>query len=269
MTGREILIYLSVINEGNWNKIYQDIKNRRKDFSENDIICAIDGIKSKAVTIIDDEYPNFLKNVNKPPFVLYYYGDLNIVSDDRKCISVIGSRKNTEYGKEMTIELVKELAKYFVIVSGLAKGIDSIANETAITVNGKTVAILGCGIDYCYPNENRPLYEKIKENHLLISEYPGMTPPSKERFPERNRLIAYFSKTLLLVEGSVHSGSYITVSYALMKGSDICCVPFLAGRNSACNRLIKEGAKLVETAQDIYDEINFSPTKYCLESKNS
>ncbi len=256
LKGREILIYLSLINEGNWEDILQDIKRKRKDFTEEDVKTALSSIKSNTITIIDDEYPDYLKRLFKPPIVLFYYGDISLMQDPSKSISVVGSRKCSDYGERMTNKIVSELAsKEFVIVSGLAKGIDSIAHKAALSAGGKTIAVLGSGIDNCYPKENYLLYEEIKKNHLLISEYPNDVLPNKENFPIRNRIIAYLSRTLLITEASKNSGSFITTSYALQNGSDICCVPHDAEKGSACNHLIKEGAKLVESAKDVIEEI--------------
>lgn len=261
MNGRDVLIYLSIKYEGDWNAIYSDIKGRKKNFTSDDVAQAVASVKSKVVTIIDRDYPEAFKNQYKPPFVIYYYGDLSLLDNSKKNIAVIGSRLNSDYGRQMTIKLTSEIAKHFVIVSGLAKGIDAIGHQTAINSGGKTVAVLGSGIDNCYPKENLDLYKRIKEEHLLISEYPGMTEPKKENFPMRNRIIAMAADCVLLTEGGIRSGSYITVGYALNRGCEICCVPYEANIGSACNRLIKEGARLVETAQDIYDEIGFIPPK--------
>lgn len=261
MNGRDILIYLSIKYQGNWEKIFLDIKNRKKDFTSDEVKEAVASVKSKVVTIIDREYPEAFKNQQKPPFVLYYYGDLSLLDNPKRNIAVIGSRKNSDYGREMTIKITSDIAKHFIIVSGLARGIDAIAHQTAINSGGKTVAILGSGIDYCYPRENIDLYKRIKEEHLLISEYPNNTEPNKENFPMRNRIIAMASDCVVLTEGHMRSGSFITIGYALNKGSEICCVPYLANQDSACNRLIKEGARLVETADDVFDEIGFIPPK--------
>ena len=156
----------------------------------------------------------------------------------------------------MAFSIARDLAKNgYVIVSGLAKGIDSIAHKGAIEGGGKTVAILGSGIDYCYPSENKELYDEIKSSHLLISEYPNKSMPTPEQFPWRNRIIAGLSNTIVVAEAGIHSGTYITVADGLMNGRNICCVPHMANLNSGCNKLIKEGAALVENAKDVIDEM--------------
>lgn len=256
MKSREVLIYLSHINGGHWTKIYKDLEDKKRDFADEDVQKVLRSIKSKVVTTVDDDYPKILKELNMPPFVIYYYGDISLLDNYYKNISVVGSRKSSKYGEDTTYEIVKGLAQRgYTIVSGLAKGIDSIAHKAAIAGGGKTIAVLGSGIDYCYPIENLELYKEIKNNHLVISEYPGFDAPSPEQFPERNRLVAGLSSTILVGEAGVHSGTFITVADGLVHGRNICCIPYPANVNSACNKLIKEGATLVETTQDVVDEL--------------
>ena len=259
LQGRTLLIYLSIINEGNWDKIYQDICDKRSDFSEEDVEKEIAKHKCNFLTLLDEEYPDCLKNVWKPPFVLFYYGDISLLNDYMKNIAVVGSRAFTSYGQEMTEKLTKDLSKHFTIVSGLARGIDSIAHYSAIENGGKTIAILGSGIEKCYPTENLDLYKKIKKEHLLLSEYPAKSQPDAFHFPLRNRIIAALSRAVLVTEASKKSGTSITTSYAIQMGRSVCCVPQLATLNSLCNMLISEGAALTEKVEDIYDEINFRP----------
>lgn len=257
MEARNILAYLSIKYNGNWDNIYDAIK-RKEDIVEDEVNKAIDSVHAKFITIIDEDYPKILNSVFKPPLVLFYYGDLSLISDIYHCISVVGSRKSSMYGELMTRQFVKELSSNKIIVSGLAKGIDSIAHQSSIDNGGKTVAILGSGIDYCYPKENKSLYDKIKEEHLLISEYPGETPPDKAQFPFRNRLIAGLSEITLVTEANDYkSGTLVTVRYALMFGRDVMCIPYHANEKSMCNRLIKEGACLVETPQDVISELKY------------
>lgn len=246
MNARDYLIHLSLKNNGDIDKIMADIQQKNEtEFEENPPINA------KVITFLDDEYPEILKQVFKPPLVLYCYGDISLLNQYEKTIAVIGSRDNTEYGSEMTITVVKRIAKEAVIVSGLARGIDSIAHQTAIENGGKTIAVLGSGIDYCYPNENLELYELIKNNHLVISEYPGDTVPLPTNFPMRNRIIAALAKTLLVTEAYSKSGTSTTASIALDLNRDICCIPYSAGQDSFCNTLISYGANLVETGEDV------------------
>lgn len=256
MESRELLIYLSYINGGHWTKIFDIIKAKKLEYKEEDIKKVVNSIKSNVVTTLDKEYPEILKSISMPPFVIYYYGDISLLDNYYKNISVVGSRKSSKYGEDTTYDIVKGLAENgYTIVSGLAKGIDSVAHKAAIAGGGKTIAVLGSGIDYCYPYENFELYKEIKKNHLIISEYPGFDAPSPEQFPERNRLVAGLSSTILVGEAGVRSGTFITVADGLIHGRNICCIPYPANVNSACNKLIKEGATLVETAQDVIDEL--------------
>lgn len=257
MNGREILIYLSYYEKGDWDKIYNDIKIKKYDFNNDDVKDVVSKLKSKVVTILDEQYPECLKNAYKPPFVLYYYGDLSLIRNNRSCVAVIGSRESSEYGEKMTRLITSDIAKHFVVVSGLAKGIDACAHQAAINANGKTVAVLGSGIENCYPKCNKELFEKIKKDHLVISEYPDEVEPTKDKFPLRNRLIAALTRTLIVSEAHERSGTSITISYALMNGNEVCCVPYPADTNSLCNRMIKDGARLTESAKDVFDEMGF------------
>ncbi len=251
--GRDILIYLSLKYEGEWDKIYAAIQNRAHlDMDDFDKVLA--KLNTKVTTILDKDYPKQFSLIPKPPFALYYYGDLSLLSNPDKCLSVIGSRSNTTYGKEMTELLVKGVADKLVIVSGMARGIDGIAQEAAINNGGHSVAILGSGIDYCYPKRNEDLYNKLKASHLVISEYPGKVAPKPNYFIDRNRLIGAASSKTLVVEAKYRSGTVSTVNYALQYGRDVMCVPSRANEESMCNRLIKEGAPMIETVYDLEDE---------------
>ena len=250
-TARDILIYLSFKYLGDWNKMYQAMQDREQVFDDEDLIKRISLMKCKALTILDERYPEYLKNINKPPFVLFYYGDITLLEDYVKVLAVIGSRDCSAYGEIMTKTIVEEVAKKFTIISGLARGVDSFAHESAINGGGKTIAVLGSGIDYCYPFENIELYQKIKNDHLLISEYPEKCEPKSEHFPIRNRLIAVMSKAVLVPEAKERSGSIITVRHAIENNRDVMCVPHEATKKSACNQLIRDGAFLVESAEDV------------------
>lgn len=254
MTGRDILIHLSTLNDGNWDRIYADIKKKRP-ITEDDVKDSVAKLKCKAVTILDEEYPEFLKSISRPPFVLFYYGDLSLAGTNENAIAVIGSRRSSKYGERITNVITSDLAKKLTIVSGLAIGIDTCAHQACLNVGGKTIAILGSGIDNCYPKRNRIIYEEIKTNHLLISEYPAMCEPKRDNFPMRNRLIAAFARAVLVTEAYSHSGTSLTVSFALTYGRDVLAVPYEAGRDSACNLLIRDGARLTESAADVFDEL--------------
>ena len=251
MEPRENLLYLALKHKGDWPKIYEDISSK-VDIDENEAKKEIAKVKSNYLTILDEEYPESLRDCYRPPFVLFYYGDISLLSDKNNKIAVVGSRKYSKYGKEMTEKLVKGISKDFVIISGMAMGIDAIAHRSAIESGGKTIGILGNGIDFHYLEDNKDIYEECKKNHLVISEYPGDTPPNPCSFPVRNRIIVGLCNNLLVTEGKIKSGTQITALLMTQKSGNVCCVPARAGEDSICNYLIKEGAYLVETAEDIY-----------------
>ncbi len=254
MKGREVLLYLSLKHKGEWEEVREAIFKKEKIDKEAAKI-AVAECEDKYITIIDEEYPTCFKDINKPPIVIFYRGDISLINDKNNKIAVVGTRKCSEYGASMTKNLVRELSKDFIIVSGLAEGIDAISHECALDNGGKTIAVLGSGIRNCYPYKNKELYKKLEDTQLILSEYPYDTPPNKEHFPFRNRLIAGLGDALLVTEAYPRSGTLITVGYALMFGKDIFCVPYSAGSNSYCNKLIKEGAKLTESAKDVFDDI--------------
>lgn len=250
LKSRDIIIYFSLKYCGNWRSIYDAIIQKEK-FSTTDVIDANNTLTSKAITILDDDYPSFLKNIYCPPFVLFYHGDISLLNEGLTKIAVVGSRECSEYGIKMTDYLVSGVCRDYVVVSGLASGIDAVAHQSAISNRGRTIAVLGSGINYCYPDTNIYLYKEIKENHLILSEYPHLTPPTKESFPFRNRIIAALGNATLVTEAHLKSGTMITTSFALTFGKDVLCVPNRADEDSACNKLIKEGAILVEDCDDI------------------
>lgn len=250
---RELLIYLSYIYKGDYNKIKKAIENK-EDYTKEVILNKINEIKSHVVTILDKTYPKQLLELKDPPFVLYYYGDLNLVNLD--CISMIGMRQCSEYGTLMAKYFSKELSDCFVVVSGMAKGIDAICHLHA----KKTIAVLGCGIDYCYPKENEQIYTYIKENGLIISEYPALTPPKPYYFPFRNRIVAALGLGVIVVEAKKKSGTMITVGYALDLGRMVFAVPSRITDYSGTNSLIKEGAFCLESPNEVIEELKIMKT---------
>ena len=267
MKAREIIIYLSIKNNGNWVKTYNDILNLKNEDDKNKIIDEeeakklLKNIHSKVLTILDEGFPDSLKTISRPPFCLFYHGDISLLDCKMNSIAVVGSRKYSEYGKNCTNNLVKDLAKELTIVSGMAIGIDSIAHNAALSVNGKTIAVLGSGINYVYPSENKDLYEIIKRKGLIISEYYDCTTPTAKSFPWRNRIVAGLTNCVLVPEGKINSGSQITASMVANNGGYVCCVPTRCGEESLCNLLIKQGACLVENSNDVYEEMGYQKHK--------
>lgn len=180
----------------------------------------------KMISIYDENYPEKLKNIYDPPVVLYIKGNENILNDEIS-IAIIGSRMCSEYGKNVARQFAYNLSKYNInVISGLAKGIDTYAHVGAIRAKGKTIAVLGNGLDIVYPQENRMLYNKIVETGgAVITEYIIGTTPEKKNFPARNRIISGLANGILVVEASNKSGTAITVDFALEQGKNIYAVP--------------------------------------------
>lgn len=213
----------------------------------------------EVLTLDSPEYPSALKTIYNPPPVLYIKGSLK---DFETGIAIVGSRNPTYYGKAITEKLTAELvAKGFAIVSGMARGIDTVAHSTAIEKNGKTFAVLGSGLKVIYPQENSRLAERISKSGAVISEFPMKMPPHRENFPVRNRIISGLSLGTLVIEASEKSGALITAKQALEQGREVFAIPGnVNSRNSkGTNSLIKEGAKLVEDVEDIIGELRVSP----------
>lgn len=209
------------------------------------------------VTIVDNGYPNKLENIFMPPLVLFYQGNLKF--SNQLSLAVIGSRKCTEYGKKVVKMIVKDLvANNFVIISGLAYGIDTFSHKECIENNGKTISVLGSGLSNIYPNSNLELSQIIAKNHLLISEYPPHVKASKTHFPFRNRIVSGLSNGVLVIEAKEKSGTLITCDYALDQGKDILVIPndIFEKNGVGCNNLIKQGAKLVTNIKDVLENFN-------------
>jgi DNA processing protein len=208
------------------------------------------------VTLRDDAYPKRLRDIYDPPAVLYIRGELK--KEDELAVSIVGSRKTSPYGRWVTEKISQELARNGVtIVSGMARGIDSLAHWGAISVGGRTIAVLGCGIDVIYPSENKNLFSKIIDHGAVLSEFRMGSPPEAGHFPKRNRIISGLSLGVVVAEASTKSGSLLTAGYALEQGREVFAVPGNVGfeGSKGTNRLIKEGAKIVESSDDILEEI--------------
>lgn len=206
------------------------------------------------LTIEDPLYPEALRHVPTPPLVLFYKGDLALLKGE--LLAVVGARDATQYGYQVLQELMPTLTKRgFIIVSGLAKGIDSFAHQFAISNQGKTIGVVGTGLDICYPKISGNLQIEMSRHQLVLSEYPNGTPPAKFHFPMRNRIIAGLSSGVLVIEAKKRSGSLITAQQALDYGKEVFVVPgsILDGRSSGCHQLIQDGAVCVEKTKDIFD----------------
>ena len=205
-------------------------------------------------------YPPLLGRTSRPPPLLYSYGRWQ--EDDQMAIAIVGSRRCTFYGQEVALRLGRELAGLgFTIVSGLALGIDTCAHRGALQANGRTVAVLGCGLNIDYPFRNRDLRDRIASSGLVISEFPLDTNPLPRNFPQRNRIISGLSLGTVVVEAPLKSGALITANYALEQNREVFAVPGNIGSpySVGCHRLIQDGAKLVETVADILEELAVGP----------
>ncbi len=214
---------------------------------------ALSDLKSLGVRIVsflDEDYPPSLRAIADPPALLYVLGEVPPTDG----LAVVGARRASEPGRRLTRSICREIASRGVaIVSGLARGIDTCAHLGALEGGGPTVAVLGCGIDTIYPPENRRLFHSISENGAVITEYPPGTPPLAGHFPGRNRIISGLCRGTLVVEAAEKSGSLITADFALEQGREVFAVPgpVFAPTSGGVNRLLKEGAHLVTSADDI------------------
>lgn len=210
------------------------------------------------VTYKDKEYPELLKNIPTAPFVLYLKGNEKLLTE-KNLISIVGTRHITQYGREITKMFAGKLAESgLAIVSGMAYGVDGVAHKACLDVGGKTIAVLGNGVDLPYPRENTKLYEEILDNKgLIISEFPPGTPPSIGSFPSRNRIVAGLSIAVLVTEGASDSGSLITANHGLEYCRKVFAVPgpVTSSLSAAPLRLIEKGAKLVVSPEDIIKEL--------------
>jgi DNA processing protein len=224
------------------------------------IIEAIKKCNGTIITIRDGIYPEALRNIPGAPAVLYCRGKL---VKDEICIAVVGSRRATSYGLDMAKRLSRDLAgRGVTIISGMARGIDSKAHTGALEAGGRTVAVLGCGVDVIYPYENSGLMDRICQSGAVLSEYIPGTPPISFNFPARNRIISGLSQGVTIIEASDRSGSLITAEFALEQGREVFAVPgnINSMNSSGTNRLIRDGAKLVTNAGDILEELKMNNT---------
>ena len=203
-------------------------------------------------------FPALLAQIPNPPQELWIRGDLSIC--DKPAVAVVGARAASRGGIAMAAAIAGDLARAgIVVVSGLARGIDSAAHVAALDAGGKTIAVLGTGIDVVYPAEHRELTERIARDGLLMTEFRPGAPPEVSHFPRRNRIISGLSRGVVVVEAAEQSGSLITARLAADQGRDVMAVPgtIVGGRNRGANALLRDGAKLVESAVDILQEVGF------------
>ena len=218
------------------------------------------------ITIKDDVYPECLKEISNPPLKLYYKGNLDLLKEER-LIAVVGTRNPSSYGKLCCEYMVKKMSRANItIVSGFAKGIDSIAHKTSLLTDGKTIAVIASGLDIVYPASNLSLYREIEEKGLILSEYEAGVKPFKSNFPQRNRIIAGLSRGTIVVESKDRGGSLITADLALEFNRDVYAVPgdVFSEYSKGCNNLIRDSkAKSLSNINELLDDYSWK-----IEEKN-
>jgi DNA processing protein len=232
----------------------------RQQLSLDEELARVRKEGAQIITWKDEEYPPRLRHIHNSPPVLYVKGQ--IVPQDEWAMAVVGTRSSTTYGRQMVDEVAGDLARSGItVVSGLARGIDSLAHRAALRAGGRTLAVLGCGIDIIYPQEHTNLAKNVVERGALITEYPLGTKPEGGNFPPRNRIISGLSLGTLVIEAGKRSGALITADYALEQGREVFALPGNAAsrKSEGTNRLIQEGAaKLVMSVEDILEELNLT-----------
>lgn len=238
---REQYLYYTIRYEGDWKKIHWAVQTKQPWKR-----IRYDGAY---VTIADAAYPKKLKRLACPPWVLFYEGNLELIK--RACCGIVGSRKASASGLQHCKEITTELKERFVIVSGLARGIDGQAHYSAL--DRATIGVIGCGLDIVYPKEHASLYDTMRKHHVIISEYPKGSRPFAYHFPWRNRLIAALSEAIIVVEARKRSGTLLTVNEALELDIPVYCVPYEYGNEAGegCNLLISQGANILVDKEDL------------------
>ncbi|WP_447964009.1 DNA-processing protein DprA [Nitrospira sp. Ecomares 2.1] len=235
--------------------LHQPISTDTQNQIAKELQAVQDG-RFSILTLMDALYPPRLKTITDPPPLLWYTGQLQ--DRDQQALAIVGSRKGSHIGRTFTRQLSGDLAALgFTIVSGMARGIDAAAHEGALATSGRTLAVLGCGIDQTYPPEHDPLRQRIEQHGAVLSEFPMGTPPHSYHFPQRNRIISGLSLGVIVTEATSRSGSLITARMALDQNREVFAVPgnVTNSLTRGPHRLIKEGAKLVENSLDVVEEI--------------
>ncbi|WP_283573770.1 DNA-processing protein DprA [Streptococcus agalactiae] len=220
-----------------------DLKKLRQEFK-----------KFPVLSILDSNYPLELKEIYNPPVLLFYQGNIELLSKPK--LAVVGARQASQIGCQSVKKIIKETNNQFVIVSGLARGIDTAAHVSALKNGGSSIAVIGSGLDVYYPTENKKLQEYMSYNHLVLSEYFTGEQPLKFHFPERNRIIAGLCQGIVVAEAKMRSGSLITCEIALEEGREVFAIPgnIIDGKSDGCHHLIQEGAKCIISGKDILSE---------------
>ena len=240
-------------------KIVDTFQRVRKGVSLEQVAERIQSLGVQVLTWDDETYPRHLKEIDQPPPVLYVRG--NLKTEDEWAVAMVGTRKVTAYGRQVAEEVATALAHNGVtIVSGLARGVDSIAHQAALNAGGRTLAVLGNGVDLNYPPENRKLADQIMQQGALVSDYALGTQPDGQNFPPRNRIISGLSLAVIIVEAGDTSGALITAGFAAEQGRDVFAVPgnINAPQSRGTNRLIRDGAQPLLSPQDVLEALNLT-----------
>ena len=208
-------------------------------------------------SILDEIYPWDLSEIYNPPALLFYQGNIDLLELPK--VAVVGSRDSSKLGNQSVQKIIKELNNELIIVSGLARGIDTAAHMAALQNGGRTIAVIGTGLDVFYPKANKKLQSYIGKTHLVLSEYGPGEQPLKFHFPERNRIIAGLCRGVIVAEAKMRSGSLITCERAMEEGRDVFAIPgsILDGKSDGCHHLIQEGAKCIMSGSDVLSEFDF------------
>jgi len=244
--------------EGVRKEIAAKITKRELDREAEGELSRLEACHARMLAYTDPSYPALLREIHNPPMVLFVKG--NEVPLQKTFVGVVGSRNPTHYGRSAAERIALDLARRGAgVVSGLARGIDAAAHAGCLMGKGFTIGVLGTGIDRVYPDSNKTLFERIAEDGAIVSEFPTRTPPEPRNFPIRNRIISGLSRGTVVVEATRNSGSLITASLALEQGRDVFAVPgsIDSFKSTGTHLLIKQGAKLVENADDILAEFGF------------
>ena len=245
--------------EGVGETVARSIASWRESVDVDAELARIDKSNVRVVTRDDAEYPKNLREIYDPPLVLYIKGALR--ENERMAIAIVGSRRTTLYGQDMSRKLAYQLARLGVtVVSGLARGIDTAAHKGALQAKGRTVAVIGCGIDIVYPTENKLLADEIVEKGgAVVTEFPFGVKPDRQNFPMRNRVISGWSLGVVVVEANLKSGALITANQAAEQGRQVFAVPGRADSilSRGAHKLIKDGAKLTEDVEDVLGEFEY------------
>lgn len=245
MDRREILAARAVGCEGDWAAIADSIRR--------DLPVPTAAVRDSYITIYDSDYPQALRQLRFPPWVLFYEGNPDLLR--QPAVTIVGSRQAGRYGELATRKVAGCLYDRFVIVSGLARGVDAIAHSRAISLGGHTIGVIGAGLDVHYPACNEQLYRRMAADQLILSEYPRGVGVRREHFPWRNRILAALGQAVIVTQATLHSGTMLTVNEAIALSRDIYCVPYPLGDElgRGCDHLIEQGANILFDVRQLSD----------------